>query len=89
MVGLDENEQYTIGKNIWNNHWCSELLKVFHDQNFGHSAYPWDISHLRQLFLLCRGPRFTSYQLRLNKQRMILIENVGFHVPPLLLFTTL
>ncbi|CAL8109844.1 unnamed protein product [Orchesella dallaii] len=59
----NENEQYTITKNIWNNHWCSELLKVYHDQQFGHSSYPWDMSHLRQLYLICRGPRFTSYQL--------------------------
>ncbi|ODM97383.1 Angiotensin-converting enzyme [Orchesella cincta] len=60
---LDENERYTITKNIWNNHWCSELLKVYHDPSFGHSSYPWDMTHLRQLYLICRGPRFTSYQL--------------------------
>lgn len=70
MIMLDKNQKFTIEKNIWNNHWCGELLKVYSDPEFGHFQYRWDTEHLRQLYLICRGPRFSSYQLRYTSRNV-------------------
>jgi len=54
FVRLANNEAVLLRKNVWNNEWCLKLLK-----------YPMkSLSQMRQVYLICRGPRFSSYQLR-------------------------
>lgn len=51
---LDSYEELILKKNLWNNDWCIRLL----NEKFE------NISDEREVYLICRGPRFSSYQLR-------------------------